>query len=438
MVKNTTIHTEEYHKEPVIIQCNNKNDGLELCNIINIDGQKWKKRLGLSFSPIEAQLHLRSNCVLLWAKGVTGFIKVKGINLEIRPKFLSTDNEHWRLALVRILALIDHENLIDDKLTAAKESKFFLADLMADRFLFSLKEGISLGLPRYYNEQSDVLGFLRGRLDISRIGEVLVRPDLIPCIFEAYNEDAPINRLLKWAAIELSKNVISPILSVKLQEMANCMIDVSMNVPSIIEADNLCLTPQYAYLNEALTIARLVLRFQGIEHGLGDIQLRGLLWNSAKVFEKFVKIVVLNICKKKAHLNFFDNPILLGSPYNESTKIESIYTSPDIRIVETLGLTKFVLDAKYKVWSLTQGHPKAEDTYQVMAGARVAKCPIAGLIYPKSNDYLDTLTWLIHESGMPLLLAAIFININIMAYPTGLTRITEKLDNDLTMLSGFL
>lgn len=425
------VRLNEYGGEPNIIHFADTLRCREKLDSINSVSQTWKNKLGLQIPPLRAEIQPDGKSLRLWAQGVTGFLRIGNTSLEIKPKFLKgiDDEERWRMALVRTLIVTGQGHHFDRRPTVAKASSFYLADLMAQRFLDSLSNGVMMGLPRTYVGQEGVLPYLRGRLDIKRLAYTMHLPGLIPCIYEELHEDSPLNRLFRWAAVELSKSVISPRLGLNLQELAISMGDVSAEPPGLIQAESLFLPPQYNHLEEALNIARLVLKSKSLEHAAGSSNLKGFLWNSAKVFEDFVKVLVRNVCLKHHGYVFSDTILPLGSPGLVTTR-SSLTTNPDVRILMD-GQTLFVLDVKYK---LIKNQPKAEDVYQVMAGARVVECAICGLIYP-SSEGIQPLLWKLKGAGNPRILVAVFVDVNEMADSKGMGMLAQKLHDELEELS---
>ena len=418
---------KEYSKEPEVFVCETVQECSVLKERISVLSSYWKSKLGLPFLPIEVTSSDKKS-LSLWAKGVTGFIKIEDLNIEISPKFLEKNHgdDSWRTALTTILILTNQQTLIDRQHTHARKTNSFLADFMADRYLYSLNNAILKGFPRVYCEQQGNLPFLRGKLDVSRITQVYQHPYYLPCVYDEYTEDTTLNRLLKWAAIELSKVVVSTKISRTLSEVSSYFKDVSFIKPGILEAENLRLPPQYSYLEESLSIAKLVLKSESLEHGTGNQILSGFLWNSSSVYEKLVKLIIKSVCKLNRFFTFSDASIHLATPINNLT---SIFTSPDARILEA-GHTKYVLDAKYKQW---HNRPKAEDTYQVIAGARAASCRFGILIYPVEAQK-DALIWVLNNEGLPHFIAAIFINLNQLTTLSRFKGIVSKLNQDLIEL----
>ncbi|MDG5789783.1 hypothetical protein QA612_20190 [Evansella sp. AB-P1] len=428
------VQLEEYSKNPVVVSFETKVELTEALLEISKTNETWKKKLGLRNNPFEVTVLGKS--LLLAAKGITGFLKIGKLQVEVVPKFLSTSSKDnkWRIALTRALFLTDQENLFDDDYTFSRSSDSLLPDLMAETFINSVEKGFLFGLPRSYTETREALPFYRGTYDSSRFTEHLLKPHLIPCKFDEFTTDNKINQSLMVACYELAKTVYSSRLSVRLEQLGN-RFNATYLIPNKVELENIVLQPQYNYLSDALQIAKLVFSNKGLEHNEGDLKIKGFLWDSSTIFEKLVKLIIWTYCLRSKKYSFTDESTSLMQMASRVTSQGKVLidTTPDVRILENKQ-TKFLLDAKYKTWSK---QPKNEDVYQVMAGSRVTKCPLSALVYPLPEDRNgDTIIYNIKGQGMPKVISTIFIDIKKLASEKGLDEIIDKFEKDLNVLSN--
>ena len=388
-------------------------------------GGRWKERLGLSENPFDIVLDHRKT-VTVRARAVTGFVRIGRFQLEIAPKFLNPDGPlpaHWRLALWQILAsVINRPDLAEETTATYLRSRSF-PDLLGYVFVRSLREARLAGTPRGYVEVSADLQMMRGRIDFSRMRQLITRPDRLPVVVDEYSTDIPVTRLLKWAAGELSRTVLSTALSRELMEERNAFDEVGIAPPGLIEAERLMLPPQFKAFEPAVEVSRLLLRGHTLQHGLGDRLAPGFLWNSAAVFESFMKRLVAR-AGRRLQLTFVDKSLRLATSIPDRA-ILTIKTAPDARL--TSPTRQIVLDAKYKIW---RQKPKATDTYQVLAGARVAGADVGVLLYPSATRR-PPVHWQVHAAGHPQRLSAIFVNLPEAGLPGGQKALVDALVQDL-------
>jgi 5-methylcytosine-specific restriction endonuclease McrBC regulatory subunit McrC len=160
-----------------------------------------------------------------------------------------------------------------------------------------------------------------------------------------------------------------------------------------------------------------------LQHGLGDRLAPAFLWTSAAVIESFMKRLVTR-AGRRLQLTFVDKSLRLATSIPDRA-ILTIKTAPDARL--TSPTRQIVLDAKYKIW---RQKPKATDTYQVLAGARVAGADVGVLLYPSATRR-PPVHWQVHAAGHPQRLSAIFVNLPEAGLPGGQKALVDALVQDL-------
>ncbi|MBY9078941.1 McrC family protein [Paenibacillus sp. CGMCC 1.18879] len=430
---NIYLILKEYDNKPGRIRCTSEREIKEKLTQITKANNYWKKKLGLAFPPFETMVN--GKFLDVYAKGVTGFVRIDDINVEVKPKFLdnSDDSQHWRVALTKALLITNQQSMLDRNFTSSSESNSAFLDLMAETFYNSLKSGIEQGLSKSYKVEKELLNHYKGKYDTRSITSLFTHPHLIPCVYDEYTEDHLLNQLFKWTASELAKSVLSIDLSNRLIELENMISANNVSNFDLLQVENIYLSPQYNYLEDALQISKLLLQNKSLEHADGSSELRGFLWNSAVVYEGLIKSAIRNICRK-SHYTFSDASFTFVEIVEASGALPQktqLRTSPDVRIMDN-GASRYLIDAKYKVWTK---QPKNEDIYQVMAGARVVDCPMVVLMYPKTKQNEDILIYNIRGRGNPLVLGAVFVDISLLAESQGYTKFVNSIEIDLRSFS---
>ena len=393
--------------------------------------ESWKGRLGLAQPPFEV-VGVGRECSLR-ATGVTGVVEVDGLTIEVIPKFLDgTDVSRWKQALWNVLVHVGGEPLIAPaRVLLSTEGN--PADLLARTLLRGLSEAWLDGLPRAYEEQVAALPFLRGRIVPARAAELEWRPDAVICKYDAFIEDNPTNRLLRWAVRTLAPMVRSTRLARELDTADERFagLDVGLQPPGPVEAERLQLSPQHHHLSDALEVAKLVLSERSIEHGNGAVVGVGFLWRSADVFERFIKLLLLRACAG-AGREMVDDAVRVATLRTTAAAQRILWTYPDARIREG-GRTVAVLDAKYKLWK--HRRPAPADTYQVIAGGWLEQCDPIGLIYPAPGGRArGPVIWRLLGPGAPRRLCAMFVDITRMGEPGGEEQLVAALAADLAVV----
>lgn len=419
------LHLVEYG-EPVTWTFSN-----ELLEGLRSESQRWKELLGLSRPPFAIE-YAGANHHTVRAEAVTGFVRVGELAVEVRPKFLPTyPDDAWRRALWQILVAVEEPSefgVASPAGTVGERSSFL--DLMGEVLLRSLRRGHMEGFPRGYVEHRGTSEVLKGSIDLSASGivELVTRPYLVPCVYDIYHEDTPVNRLLRWAAVTLSGLVRSPGLANALSDEAAALgMVVGPVPPGLIEAEYAKLPVQYEHLSPALQVARVLMRQESLQHQEGEHQVQSFLWKSSTIFQRFVEHLLYLVCDSHEGWRVSTTGQSLATlKCGRGTKRLSMF--PDYRV--SVGAdVQMVLDAKYKVWT---GEPRVEDVYQVMAGGRVNSCNNVFLIYPSSDGVRQSpITWRIKGEGYPMDLTAVFVNLSEMGNFAGEEDLANKLDEDL-------
>ena len=388
----------------------------------------WRAILGLR------QVPFSYTDGVLTARDVTGFVKLGDALIEVVPKFLAEGDVggvSWRAALWAILTRVYRFPVLGPSVTGDVLLESLLPDLLGYVLLSSLRASRPNGHPMGYVAEQGSLHTLRGRLDVSRMLDVLVHPGTVPCEYDAYSEDVLVNRLLRWSARQLATSVRSTPLGHDLMEEAMAFRGVSSLPPARAEAERIALPPHHALLQPAVTVGQLLLAGRGLQHGMGIQELPGFLWNSAVVFESIVRSLVQSAVRSVLPGGYVKRGMVrIGLPLGSEP---ALYNDPDLRLARS-DKTIAVLDAKYKTW---RSVPAAHDVRQVVTGAWVEDCPTGALIYPSpAGTPKDPAKWRLQGPGNPRSLWVLFIDLTEMGDPEGERLLVDRLSVDLlTMIS---
>ena len=369
---------------------------------------------------------------VLTARDVTGFVSLGNVVVEVVPKFLagsSVEPGLWRVALWAILARVYRLPVVGSVVPGDVVVGNRLPDLLGHVLLGSLRASRPNGRPMGYVPEQGNLEVLRGRLDTGRIVDTLTHPGTIPCEYDAYSEDIPVNRLLRWSVEQLATTVRSVPLGHDLMEEAMALSGVSSLPPSRVDAERITLAPHHALLQPAVTVGQLLLAGRGMQHGVGTQELPGFLWKSAEVFEFFVRLLVrsaVGACIPTGYVK--GGRVRIGVPVGHGGELLNY---PDLRLVQSRQ-TIAVLDTKYKIWGNV---PEADDVRQVVTGAWVEDCAVCGLIYPSPMGVItEPVAWHLLGPGNPTRLWALFVDLVEMGHMNGERVLVNRLARDLVTI----
>ena len=394
---------------------------------LNRQNQIWRLKLRLNRRPFSYDGGALS------ARDVTGFVNFGDCVVEVVPKFMASSensDDRWRRCLWAILSRVYSAPFVGTDVPAQVTKSNHLSDLLGMVLLRSLRDCAPNGLPKGYVAEQGRLIHFQGRLDLGRLVDIVRFPGQIPCEYDVYSENVVINRLMRWAAEQLSSLVWSNRLGYELLEAAQMIRADSAFHPSMGEAERVTLSPHHSAMQPALTVAQLLLSGRGLQHGLGDQELPGFLWKSAEVFERFMRYLIQRAVRTRFRgIRLVGDQIRLADPVAKNTR--PLRTVPDFRLESSSG-AQGVLDAKYKIW---QNQPAPSDTYQVITGAWARNCKVAALVYPSlEGKSVDPIEWRLRGPGNPRRLWALFVNLTEMGNQSGEKEITERLTNDLSTI----
>ncbi|WP_081240191.1 5-methylcytosine restriction system specificity protein McrC [Enterobacter kobei] len=377
---------------------------------INLDAllranKHWRNFLGLSGDPIRVE-HIGTELIKLRAEAVTGVIRAGNMDIEIVPKFLSVTSGSWQSVLWRILTVVEGGH-VDDNFTSAHQlDSLSIPDLLAEIFLASFAKGAARGLPRSYLAERGTGNILRGHLDLSRLGEWLARPWMIPFIADLLTNDTTLAKLIRWSAECLATTVKSLGRSRALREIAASLVHVGRIPPCLNDAKRIYLGPQHQGLEAAKFIGVLLLQGAGVHHARGKYSLSGFLWNSDEIYEKYIYWLCQRAANYRAkRINKTEKKfgqVIIGNG-------EPLKTTPDVIFQDVNGVPFAIMDAKYKRFN---SRPKSQDSYQVLTAGHVLGCPRVSLAYPVATERAPTV-WLVPSAlgGNDIELTALPINL---------------------------
>lgn len=343
---------------------------------LKIASRRWRSQLRLASNPIEVR-PLPGGDYSILAKNVAGFVRVGNLSLDIAPKFLNraSAGPAWRAALWRMLAYGYGYDLLGAMASGSFVENDGIADVLADLFLRSASQASIRGYPLGYVFAAERSQFLRGRLDVRRLHAELPFTGRVPVVSTRLSRNIALNRLLKWAALRLSRLVESPHRRRALTVWANQLADVTPRPPRLEHVPS----PRrhYPHLEPAVDVAKVLLADQSAGFAQGGLELPGFLWNSDDLFERTARRL-FNDAARPNGLAATKRGHRLVAVAEPSGGVRYSSTFPDID-VHAAGAARLIADAKYKVLGRD---PSSDDIYQVLAGGRAADVENVALVYP--------------------------------------------------------
>lgn len=310
-------------------------------------------------------------------------------SLEILPKIDRAQNrQSSRGLLLKMLGLcLDLPLWMDQDVDTDLGGG--LLEVLVNAFVQEVRHQSTKGLISKYENKTESLAFLKGRLNVQEhIRSSALGTLLIPCTFDELTIDNSYNQTLKHA-LKISLLVTRP--SSVLRQNIHKLLDGLSDVTEIsVSASQIASLP----LNRLTLRYRQVLKYAewvvgslqpDVRHGTSE----GIsfLFNMNVLFESYVaKVLELNLrqhfsgsgfvlkCQTSGHQLLV--PELVGTGTGQWIK-------PDLQIIQS-GVVRAVLDTKWKIFDGKT--PSTSDTYQMLAYGYGLGCDCLELIYPATGD----------------------------------------------------
>lgn len=305
---------------------------------------------------------------VLTARSVVGHLELPGgIQLHISPK----------VPLANLFAMLDFVR------SDGRELRWYPGEVLVERLddvfrllvrrlVAGVRQRLRQGLFRSYEDRSEELAVVRGRLDVT--GH-LRRPAgvRLPCRFEEHTADNPDNRILAWTLWMVAR---SACLGQELRSSVDELVRTLQGEVSLVPCTALdCVGRVYHRLNQDYSrlhgLCRFFLEHLSPAHAFGDRRMLPFLIDMPRLFERFVAVCLTRgltgsfLVKSQESLPF-------GDARRLAFRFDLVLRDP------ATGEPRMVLDTKYKT-HLSSG---AHDVEQVMAYAAALGCAEAVLVYP--------------------------------------------------------
>lgn len=322
---------------------------------------------------------------------MVGVIAAPGCSLEILPKIDDETIESdatIRHRLIRMLDVALGLKIGSGQASTMARQAESLLDILIRLFAEKLLAEVQRGLPRTYLAQEEDLPALRGRLNIKRQFTTLaVRPDRLACRYDVLSADTALLRIMKTCVVLLRHYARATDTLRRLNELRSLLADVSdvhlSNLPwSQVRIDRTNHRWETLY-----NLARLFLKrdWQATHHDSLAQHGFTLLFPMNDLFEAYIAALVRRAIRgtewavraQAGRLYCLIEEGKEGKP--------RFQTRPDL-LIERDYKTVMIIDTKWKRIGCNPEDARSgisqADVYQIMAYARLYRCPQVMLLYP--------------------------------------------------------
>lgn len=327
----------------------------------------------------------------IWAQQVVGVIAAPGCSLEILPKIdaaVDEGNEAIRTRLISMLDVALGLKLGDGQALAMARQKETLLDILIRLFADRLLAEARRGLPRVYMAQEEVLGALRGRLNVIRqFTHHAVRPDRLACRFDALIPDTPLLRIMKACVLMLRHHSRALETQRRLDELRFLFGDVSDVPASALPWTDVRIDRTNRRWETLYGLGKLFLKreWQRTDHDVMAGQGITLLFAMNDLFEAYIAALARRALQGSELTVHSQGGLRYCLMEEGEGGRERFQTTPDILIKRGTQVV-MVIDTKWKLIGRNPEDKKRgvsqSDVYQMMAYARLYQCRDVMLLYP--------------------------------------------------------
>lgn len=342
---------------------------------LQAQAQLWQEKNRLSAPPIWFE---GAQGEWLRARNYVGLLEANELTLEIWPKLDRESSPSRQTVMHNFLWLLEVANppfkSADEAYLQSTPLEFFdvFALLFARRLLPELQEG----LPLEYQPQSDDLPLVRGRIHFARqLTRHWDRHDQIACLWDEFQVDSPLTRLLKCACRSLANRVRHLRASALLDDCLNHLSEAADLTPRAALSEVTTFNRHTQRFAFCAAFARRLLENAAYEMTAGNAPGFSFLLDMNAVFEDYTRVAL------QSHFNAF---------VSSQHEVGALLRAPRLAIAQRAdfrwraGKQLWLGDAKYKT---PAAMPDADDVRQITVYGEIeqrngAVLPHLALLYP--------------------------------------------------------
>lgn len=301
--------------------------------------------------------------------------KVDGIAINVRRN------------LVAMLAVALDLDISEGDIARVAVQSHGILEILIRLFCDKLFMQIHKGLIRRYESREDNLSVLRGKLGlVEQIRLNAANPERLFCRFDEFQEDHPLNQILKAAICLVLKASREPANQRKLTELMLVFSGVSTCPKESLPWTGVVFDRLSERYRPCYKLAELFLRGSPPDVTGGATQGFSLFFEMNTLFEEYIGRLAMRVFGPSGFRVTLQGP-QQHLAFNEDLKRPAFAMKPDV--VGTLNSkTAWILDTKWKQLSIEESKDGVvqSDLYQMFAYANCYDCPDVVLLYPHHKE----------------------------------------------------
>ena len=322
------------------------------------------------------------NGTTLSAQQYVGAFQLGPHTIEVLPK-VDANAVNGRRNLVAMLGVaLDLEISEGDVARVALQNHGILEiliHLFCDKLFFQIHKG----LVRRYESREDNLTVLRGKLGLTeQIRLNAANPERLFCRFDEFQEDNPLNQVLK-AAIRVLLKVSRELRNQRqLAELMLAFEDVSDAARESLPWTRVMFDRLNERYQPCFKLAELFLKNTPPDVTGGAAQGFSLFFDMNALFEEYIGRLANRVFTPLGYRVTLQGPQQYLA-FNENNESPAFALKPDV-VGSLNSKTAWILDTKWKQLSIEEAKDGVaqSDLYQMYAYANCYRCPDVVLLYP--------------------------------------------------------
>jgi 5-methylcytosine-specific restriction enzyme subunit McrC len=330
-----------------------------------------------------------------------------GLQIEVLPKISKRlEAGKARQLLVKMLIELADSPFIEGTIADLEAHKTPLFELLMRCYLEQVTAIVRKGIARDYVAREDNLVFLRGKLSISEhIRRNSRNSSRVYCVYDEFDIDRPINRLIKGALLIVSRTTQDPENQQRCRELLFWFDQVPATTDSRADFQRMRQDRLVQHYAPAMPLCRLILNQLNPLTTQGESRVVSMLFPMESVFESYVAAKLPHQLREWRVSTKMREQALV----DEHERRPMFFLEPDL--VLSKGDTRVIADTKWKLIDEADRGGKYGisqfDLYQLFGYAqkylRSQQAKEVVLIYPACDTFRKPLAPFWYERGLNVL-----------------------------------
>lgn len=323
------------------------------------------------------------NETTLSAQQYVGATQAGGLTVEVLPKIEGIADTTIRRNLVAMLSVaLDLEISEGDVAKVATQTHGIL-EVLIRLFCDKLFAQVHRGLVRRYEGREENLPVLRGKLGVKeQVRLNAANPERLYCRFDEFQEDNPLNQILKAAVRLLLKASRELTNQRQLAELMLILEGVSDVPRHSLPWHRIAFDRLNERYKPSYKLAQLFLTNTPPDVSGGGVQGFSLFFEMNSLFEEYVGRIARRLFHTEGYQVALQGPIRYLA-FDESSKRDVFAMKPDVVGLKD-RMPQWIMDTKWKELSVEEAKEgvSQSDLYQMYAYANCYACNDVVLVYP--------------------------------------------------------